>query len=42
MIELYSRLSLREKLPQFNTITDAIQLIRTSKSILILTGAGIS
>ncbi|KAJ7583182.1 SIR2-domain-containing protein [Mycena floridula] len=32
----------REKLPQFNTIKDAVDLIRSSKRILILTGAGIS
>ncbi|KAH6910039.1 histone deacetylase [Coprinopsis sp. MPI-PUGE-AT-0042] len=32
----------REKLPQHNSIADAIQLIRNSQRILILTGAGIS
>ncbi|KAF8644752.1 hypothetical protein AX16_008296 [Volvariella volvacea WC 439] len=32
----------RDKLPQYNTIDDAVELIRKSKQILILTGAGIS
>jgi len=32
----------RQKLPQYNTIDDAAQLLRTSKKILVITGAGIS
>ncbi|KAK0218236.1 DHS-like NAD/FAD-binding domain-containing protein [Armillaria fumosa] len=32
----------RDKLPEYNTINDAVELIRNSKRILILTGAGIS
>lgn len=32
----------RKKLPQFNTIDDAIALINKSKKILVLSGAGIS
>ncbi|KAF9564294.1 SIR2-domain-containing protein [Agrocybe pediades] len=32
----------RDKLPQYNTIQDAVDLIRKSQRILILTGAGIS
>ncbi|KAF8199114.1 SIR2-domain-containing protein [Pholiota molesta] len=32
----------RDKLPQYNTIADAVQLIQKSQRILILTGAGIS
>ncbi|TFK17553.1 SIR2-domain-containing protein [Coprinopsis marcescibilis] len=36
------QLSKREKLPQYNTISDAVQLIRNAQRILILTGAGIS
>ncbi|KAG7444451.1 DHS-like NAD/FAD-binding domain-containing protein [Guyanagaster necrorhizus] len=32
----------RDKLPEYNTIKDAVNLIRNSKRILILTGAGIS
>ncbi|PBK65883.1 SIR2-domain-containing protein [Armillaria solidipes] len=32
----------RDKLPEYNTIKDAVDLIRNSKRILILTGAGIS
>lgn len=36
------RLRVREKLPQYNTVDDAVNLIRSSRRILILTGAGIS
>ncbi|KAF7623480.1 Deacetylase sirtuin-type domain-containing protein [Meloidogyne graminicola] len=32
----------RNKLPQWNTFDDAVELIRRSKSIIILSGAGIS
>ncbi|PWN53403.1 SIR2-domain-containing protein [Violaceomyces palustris] len=32
----------REKLPQYNTVDDAIQLIKNSKKIIVLSGAGIS
>ncbi|KIM44834.1 hypothetical protein M413DRAFT_363794 [Hebeloma cylindrosporum] len=32
----------RDKLSQYNTVADAVQLIRQSQRILILTGAGIS
>ncbi|KAI6010913.1 DHS-like NAD/FAD-binding domain-containing protein [Pisolithus orientalis] len=35
-------LRLREKLPQHNTIEDAVSLIQRSRRIIILTGAGIS
>ncbi|KAA1468906.1 SIR2-domain-containing protein [Dentipellis sp. KUC8613] len=41
-VALYRELQLREKLPQYNTIDDAVNLIATSRRILILTGAGIS
>ena len=37
-----TRLESREKLPQYNTIDDAVRLIRERKRILVLTGAGIS
>lgn len=37
-----ARLHLREKLPQCNTISDAVSLIVNSKRIMVLTGAGIS
>jgi NAD-dependent SIR2 family protein deacetylase len=37
-----NRLSRREKLAEYNTIDDAANLIRKSKRIVILTGAGIS
>lgn len=32
----------RDKLPQWNTFEDAVELIRRSKSIMIISGAGIS
>lgn len=35
-------LSKRIKLPQYNTIDDAVELIKKSKNIIVLTGAGIS
>ncbi|TVY75652.1 NAD-dependent protein deacetylase hst1 [Lachnellula suecica] len=35
-------LSKRIKLPQYNTIEDAVDLIKKSKNIIVLTGAGIS
>lgn len=35
-------ISRRRKLPQYNTIDDAANLLKTSRRILVLTGAGIS
>ena len=35
-------LSKREKLPQYNTIDDAVQLLKRSCKIIVLTGAGVS
>jgi NAD-dependent histone deacetylase SIR2 len=35
-------LSKRIKLPQYNTIDDAVELIKKAKNIIVLTGAGIS
>jgi len=32
----------REKLPQYNSLSDAIDLLRNAKNIIILSGAGIS
>ena len=32
----------RQKLPQYNTIDDAITLLQQSKNIIVITGAGIS
>lgn len=32
----------RQKLEQYNTFDDAIQLLKTCKNILVLTGAGVS
>lgn len=35
-------LSKRAKLPQYNTIEDAVSLLEKSKNIIVLTGAGVS
>ena len=32
----------RDKLPQFNTVEDVVHLLRKSRKIMVLTGAGIS
>lgn len=32
----------REKLPEYNTVDDAVELIKKSKRIIVLSGAGIS
>ena len=34
-------LSKREKLPQYNTIDDAVELLKKSRNIIVLTGAGV-
>lgn len=34
--------SRRPKLPQWNTVDDAVHLIRESQNIIVLTGAGVS
>ncbi|KAF7308789.1 Deacetylase sirtuin-type domain-containing protein [Mycena kentingensis (nom. inval.)] len=41
-VGMHRELQLREKLADYNTIDDAVRLIRDSRRILILTGAGIS
>ncbi|KAF8141958.1 DHS-like NAD/FAD-binding domain-containing protein [Boletus edulis] len=41
-VAISRELHLREKLPQYNTISDAVSLIVNSKRIMVLTGAGIS
>ncbi|KAJ4479678.1 DHS-like NAD/FAD-binding domain-containing protein [Lentinula edodes] len=41
-VAMWKELRLREKLSEYNTISDAVNLIRNSKRMLILTGAGIS
>ncbi|TFK39446.1 DHS-like NAD/FAD-binding domain-containing protein [Crucibulum laeve] len=41
-VAMSHQLRMRDKLPQYNTIDDAVNLIRNSQRILILTGAGIS
>ena len=33
--------SRRPKLPQYNSVDDAVQLLRESKNIIVLTGAGV-
>lgn len=41
-LALQRELSKRLKLPQYNTIDDVVQLLKDSKNIIVLTGAGIS
>ncbi|KAJ7668328.1 DHS-like NAD/FAD-binding domain-containing protein [Mycena rosella] len=41
-VAMSRELQLRDKLPNYNTVEDAVRLISTSRRILILTGAGIS
>lgn len=42
LVQLMSEPPKRKKLPQFNTLDDAVQLIKDAKNIIVLTGAGIS
>ncbi|CAB3406463.1 unnamed protein product [Caenorhabditis bovis] len=42
LMDLMESAPVREKLPQYNTFEDAIELFRTKKNILMLTGAGVS
>ncbi|GAV00920.1 SIRT1 [Ramazzottius varieornatus] len=39
---LFETVSTRQKLRQYNTLQDAVELIKKSKNIIVLTGAGIS
>ncbi|EIW79042.1 DHS-like NAD/FAD-binding domain-containing protein [Coniophora puteana RWD-64-598 SS2] len=41
-VAISRELHLREKLPQYNTVADAVALLRNSRRIVVLTGAGIS
>ncbi|KAE8151861.1 SIR2-domain-containing protein [Aspergillus avenaceus] len=41
-IAISQEFSRRQKLPQYNTIEDAVKLLQESKNIIVLTGAGIS
>ncbi|ESK87387.1 histone deacetylase [Moniliophthora roreri MCA 2997] len=41
-VAMFRELRLRERLPQYSTIDHAVDLIRKSQRIIILTGAGIS
>ncbi|KAB8276785.1 hypothetical protein BDV30DRAFT_224116 [Aspergillus minisclerotigenes] len=41
-IAISQEFSRRQKLPQYNTIDDAVKLLQESKNIIVLTGAGIS
>lgn len=40
-IAISREFSRRPKLPQYNTIDDAVKLLRESKNIIVLTGAGV-
>ncbi|RJE19208.1 histone deacetylase [Aspergillus sclerotialis] len=41
-IAISREFSRRQKLPQYNTVEDAVKLMKESKNIIVLTGAGIS
>lgn len=41
-IALSREFSRRPKLPEYNTVDDAVRLLRESKNIIVLTGAGVS
>ncbi|BDD58460.1 hypothetical protein MAP00_003738 [Monascus purpureus] len=41
-IAISREFSRRQKLPRYNSVTDAVKLLRESKNIIVLTGAGIS
>ncbi|KAF7309793.1 Deacetylase sirtuin-type domain-containing protein [Mycena indigotica] len=41
-VAMSRELQLRDKLPDYNTVEDAVRLIRESRRMIILTGAGIS
>ncbi|OJJ49381.1 hypothetical protein ASPZODRAFT_129829 [Penicilliopsis zonata CBS 506.65] len=41
-IAISREFSRRQKLPQYNTVEDAVKLLKESKNIVVLTGAGIS
>jgi NAD+-dependent protein deacetylase SIR2 len=40
-LALYRELAHRRRLPQFRTIDDAAELLKASKNILVITGAGV-
>lgn len=40
-IAISREFSRRPKLPQYNTIDDAVKLLKESKNIVVLTGAGV-
>lgn len=40
-IAISREFSRRPKLPQYNTIDDAVRLLRESRNIIVLTGAGV-
>ena len=41
-IAISREFSRRQKLPQYNTVEDAVKLMKEAKNIIVLTGAGVS
>ena len=41
-LAIVRELSVRRKLPQYNTIEDAVKLLREKSNIMVITGAGVS
>jgi NAD+-dependent protein deacetylase SIR2 len=40
-LAMYRELSQRARLPRYRTIDDAAELLKASKNILVITGAGV-
>lgn len=41
-VSIQKEIQKRQKLPQYNTIDDAVQLLKDRKNVIVITGAGIS